>query len=139
VIDWQRIFRLPDYYLDNLVTDDEIERQFKYIMPAEVRAQFSKTEEVFFDVKKEYDYIVNNGEKSKMVLERSIIQHAEMCVENSEDVFDARILSKLLNEDIEYRVRMYSYCISNSTKNYRSWLEEDYMRKLRLKINSMMT
>ncbi len=137
-VDWQRIFRLPDYYLDNLVSDDEIERQFKYVMPLHVREQFGNTEEVFFDVKKEYDYIVNNGEKSKMVLERSIEQHARMCVENSEDVFDARILSKLLNEDIEYRVRMYSYCISNSTKNYRSWLEEDYMRKLRLKINYMM-
>ena len=137
-VDWQRIFRLPDYYLENLVTDDEIERQFKYIMPPHVREEFAKTEEVFFDIKKEYDYIVNNGEKSKMVLERSIEQHAQMCVENSEDVFDARILSKLLNEDIEYRVRMYSYCISNSTKNYRSWLEEDYMRKLRLRINAMM-
>jgi len=54
------------------VTDDEIERQFKYIMPPDVRKEFAKTEEVFFDIKKEYDYIVNNGEKSKMVLERSI-------------------------------------------------------------------
>ena len=137
-VDWQKIFRLPDYYLENLVSDDEIERQFKYVMPPELREKFKNTENVFFDIKKEYDNVVNSGEKSKMVLERSIEQHAKMCVENSEDVFDARILAKELDEDIEYRIRMYSYCISNSTKNYRSWLEEDYMRKLRLKVNQMM-
>ena len=137
-VDWQKIFRLPDYYLENLVSDDEIERQFKYVMPPELREKFKNTENVFFDIKKEYDNVVNSGEKSKMVLERSIEQHAQMCVENSEDVFDARILAKELDEDIEYRIRMYSYCISNSTKNYRSWLEEDYMRKLRLKVNQMM-
>ncbi len=49
--------------------------------------------------------------------------------------FDARLLAKELEEDIAYRIRKYSYCISNSTKNYRDWLREDYMRKLRLKIN----
>ena len=120
-----------------MVSDDEIERQFKYVMPPEVREQFKNSENIEFDIKKEYDNIVNNGEKSKMVLERSIDQHARICIENSEDVFDARILAKLLAEDVEYRVRMYSYCISNSTKNYRSWLEEDYMRKLRLRVNQL--
>lgn len=137
-VDWQRIFRSPDYYLENLVTDEEIERQFKYIMPPEIREKFKNSEVITYDVKKEYDEIVNNGEKSKLLLERSIEQHAKMCAENSEDVFDARILSKLLVEDVEYRIRMYSYCISNSTKNYRSWLEEEYMRKLRQRINTLM-
>ena len=137
-VDWQKIFRLPDYYLENLVSDEEIERQFKYVMPAELREKFKNTEDITFNVKDEYDRVVNNGEKSKQVLERSIEQHAQMCVENSEDVFDARILAKELAEEIEYRVRMYSYCISNSTKNYRSWLEEDYMRKLRMRVNQLM-
>jgi len=137
-IDWQKIFKSPDYYLENLVSDEEIERQFKYVMPDKIKNEFKKTTEFEFDIKAEYDNVINNGEKSKTVLERSIEQHAQMCVENSEDVFDARILAKLLAQDIEYRVRMYSYCISNSTKNYRSWLEEDYMRKLRLRINQLM-
>ena len=75
------------------------------------------------------------GLKSKTVLERSIEQHAQICVENSEDVFDARILAKKLKEEISYRVRQYSYCIMNNTKNYKEWLEEDYERKLRLNIS----
>ena len=76
---------------------------------------------------------------SKSVLEDSIENHAKMCIENSEDVFDARILAKLLEDDIEYRVRRYSYCISKSTKNYKDWLQEDYKRKLRSKINQIFT
>lgn len=134
-VDWKQIFRSPDYFLENLVSDEEIEQNFRYEMPAELRKKFTKSENVAFDVEAEYDDIISKGLKSKTVLERSLEQHCKMCVENSEDVFDARILAKELEEDIAYRIRRYSYCISNSTKNYRDWLKEDYMRKLRLKIN----
>lgn len=134
-VDWKQIFRSPDYFLENLVSDEEIEQNFKYEMPKELRQKFSKSEDVSFDVEAEYDDIIQKGLKSKVVLERSLEQHTRMCVENSEDVFDARILAKELEEDIAYRIRRYSYCISNSTKNYRDWLKEDYMRKLRLRIN----
>jgi hypothetical protein len=47
------------------------------------------------------------------------------------------MLAKLLKEEIAYRIRLYSYCIMNNTKNYKEWLEEDYERKLRLKISQM--
>lgn len=134
-VDWRQIFRSPDYFLENLVSDEEIEQNFKYEMPAELRKKFEKSENVAFDVEAEYDDIISKGLKSKTVLERSLEQHTRMCVENSEDVFDARLLAKELKEDIAYRIRRYSYCISNSTKNYRDWLNEDYMRKLRLLIN----
>lgn len=134
-IDWKQIFRSPDYFLENLISDEEIEQNFRYEMPKELRKKFSNTKDVSFDVDEEYDDIIKKGLKSKAVLERSLEQHMNMCVENSEDVFDARLLAKELEEDIAYRIRKYSYCISNSTKNYRDWLKEDYMRKLRLKIN----
>lgn len=134
-VDWKQIFRSPDYFLENLVSDEDIEQNFRYEMPRELRKKFSKTKDVSFDVHEEYDDIIKKGLKSKAVLERSLEQHTQMCVENSEDVFDARLLAKELEEDIAYRIRKYSYCISNSTKNYRDWLKEDYMRKLRLKIN----
>lgn len=134
-VDWKQIFRSPDYFLENLVSDEEIEQNFRYEMPPELRKKFAKSEDVLFDVEAEYDDIISKGLKSKTVLERSLDQHTRMCVENSEDVFDARLLAKELVEDIAYRIRRYSYCISNSTKNYRDWLKEDYMRKLRLRIN----
>ncbi|UZO79817.1 DEAD/DEAH box helicase [Aquimarina sp. ERC-38] len=136
-IDWQSIFRSPDFYYDNLVSDDEIERNFKYVMPDEIRKEFANSTDISFDIESAYSDTKKYNLRSKSVLEKSIEQHARMCVENSEDVFDARILSKLLDKDIEYRVRRYSYCISKSTKNYRDWLEEDYNRKLRSKINEL--
>jgi len=134
-IDWQEIFHFPDFFLENIKNDEDIEREFVYTMPPELRAEFAKTTQIEFDVKAEYKKVFAQGLKSKTVLERSIEQHAQICVENSEDVFDARILAKKLKEEISYRVRQYSYCIMNNTKNYKEWLEEDYERKLRLNIS----
>lgn len=134
-IDWQEIFHFPDFYLSNIKNDEEIEKEFVYEMPAELKAKFSKSGVIAFDVKEEYKKVFAQGLKSKTVLERSIEQHARICVENSEDVFDARLLAKQLKDDIAYRVRQYSYCIMNNTKNYKEWLEEDYERKLRLSIS----
>ncbi len=134
-IDWQEIFHFPDFYLENIKNDEDIEREFVYEMPQELRAKFSKSAVLDFDVKQEYKKIFAQGLRSKVVLERSIEQHAQLCVENSKDVFDARILAKQLKEEIAFRVRQYSYCIMNNTKNYKEWLEEDYERKLRLSIS----
>jgi superfamily II DNA or RNA helicase len=134
-IDWKEIFLFPDFYLENIKNDEEIERNFVYEMPDSLKAQFSNSDSLEFDVKAEYKKVFSEGKKSKLVLEKSINQHAQICFENSEDVFDARILAKQLKDEIEYRVRLYSYCIMNNTKNYKEWLAEDYERKLRLKIS----
>ncbi len=136
-VDWQVIFENPDYFLENLVDDESIERQFTYQMPDEVRKLFANSSNIDFDIKGEYNKTIDNGRKSKEVLEASIEQHARMCIENSEDVFDARILAQELKDDIRDRVRRYSYCIINNTKNYRDWLFEDYYRKLKKRINEM--
>ncbi|OQD42865.1 DEAD/DEAH box helicase [Croceivirga radicis] len=134
-IDWQEIFHFPDFYLENIKNDEDIEREFVYQMPDELRAKFKNSENIKFDIKAEYKKVFAEGLKSKIVLERSIEQHAQICVENSEDVFDARILAKELKDEIQFRVRQYSYCIMNNTKNYKEWLEEDYERKLRSSIS----
>ncbi len=134
-VDWQTIFRSPDFYYENLISDEEIERNFKYVMPPEIRQEFANSAVVEFDVEEEYSKTRINCTRSKIVLEKSIEQHAQMCFENSEDVFDGRLLIKLLSADIASRVKRYSYCISKNTKNYRDWLEEDYKRQLRQAIN----
>ncbi|GGG44870.1 DEAD/DEAH box helicase [Croceivirga lutea] len=136
-VDWQEIFHFPDFYLENIKNDEDIERDFVYEMPEDLKAKFSKSENIHFDIKAEYKKVFAEGGKSKIVLERSIAQHAQICVENSEDVFDARILAKELKDEIQFRVRQYSYCIMNNTKNYKEWLEEDYERKLRSHISKM--
>lgn len=136
-IDWKEIFAYPDFYLENLIGDEEIERNFAYVMPPDLRKEFSNTKKVFFDIKKEYKRVVAEGKKAKTALDNAVEQHAIMVVDNSEDVFDARILARRLKEDIAYRVRLYSYSIMNNTQNYRDWLQEDYERKLRTRINQI--
>lgn len=99
-------------------------------MPDELRAEFSKSTDVYFDVQKTYIDSVKAGESSKVVLERSIEQHAKICIENSEDVYDALALAKMLGDDIDFRIGRYTKCISKSTYNFVDWLKGDYRKKL---------
>ena len=130
-LDWHRIFKYPSHYLDGILSDEELESNFVYEMPDHIRSTFSKSESVYFDINKAYVTSIRSGESSKVVLKRSIAQHAKICVENSEDVFDALILMKLLNDDIDFRIHRYSKCISKCTHNFLEWLKEDYKKKLR--------
>ncbi|MDT7831755.1 DEAD/DEAH box helicase family protein [Flavobacteriaceae bacterium S356] len=129
-LDWQTIFRSPNFYMDRLLDDDELESNFRYKMPEAIRSQFGKSEEVYFDIIATYKEAIAKGESSKVVLERSMIHHGKICVENSEDVYDALALAKLLNDDIDHRIHKYAKCISKSTHNFLTWLKEDYQKKL---------
>ena len=129
-VDWHEIFRSPDFYLNNIVADTEIEKNFKYTMSDEVRAKFDNTSVIDFDVNAEYKKSKQEGLRPKVVLDRSMEQHIEMCLDNSTNLMEARALLELLEEDIMFRIRLYSYCITKSTENYLKWLKEDYLRKL---------
>jgi len=129
-LDWQRMFKAPDYYLDAILSDEEIESSFRYELPADVKKEFSKSKDTYFNMKKEYLDTISAGESSKKVLEKSIVHHAKMCIENSEDVFDALILAKMLGEEIDDRINRYAKCISKSTHNFVTWLKDDYRKKL---------
>ena len=52
--DWQHIFKNPDYYLENLRNDEDIERDFVYEMPDSLRKRFKKNPNDTFDIKEEY-------------------------------------------------------------------------------------
>ena len=131
-LDWQQIFRSPNFYLEKLLNDEDLEETFDYEMPEALRAKFSKSEKVGFDIKKTYIAAIQGRETTKVVLERSIIQHATICIENSEDVYDALDLAKQLGDDIDFRLQRYTKCISKSTHNFMDWLRNDYRTKLRL-------
>jgi type I site-specific restriction endonuclease len=133
-VDWQHIFKSPEFYLENLRDDAEIELHFKYQMPPELRAKFSKTEVVTFDVEEEHKKIIKQNLRSKIVLDKMIEQHAAMCVDNTEELNEAKALMRELNGVIECRIRRYSNCLSHCSKNYREWLVEDYKVKLTLMI-----
>lgn len=133
-VDWQHIFKSPEYYLESLRDDAEIETNFKYVMPEAIRKMFAKSVDITIDIDEEFKKIIAQNKRSKEVLEKSINQHALMCVENTTDLYQARMLSKLLTDDIESRVKRFVSCLGKTSKNYREWLIEDYKSKLSLAI-----
>jgi hypothetical protein len=133
-VNWQHIFKSPEFYLENLRDDTEIELYFKYTMPPELRAKFAKTKVVTFDVDEEHKLAIAQNLRSKIVLDKSLEQHAAMCVDNTEELRDAKALFRELDPDIECRLKRYAKCLSQCSKNYREWLVEDYKQKLVLLI-----
>ena len=136
-VDWQHIFKSPEYYLESLRDDAEIEYNFKYKMPEVIRQKFSKSQDITMDIEEEFKIVVAKNIRSKEVIEKSIKQHALMCIENSEELNEARMLSKLLSDDIESRVLRFVNCLGKTSKNYREWLIEDYKTKLSLTIGKI--
>lgn len=133
-IDWHDIFRAPLSYLNGLASDDEIQKNFRYEMPEAIKAMFPKTTDFDFDVKEEYKKVVSEGKKSKETLNRSMEQHARIITENSNDLGDALELAEALSDEIKYRIKAYSYCITSNSENFVQWLEDDYNRKLKMEI-----
>ncbi|KAF2337108.1 DEAD/DEAH box helicase [Flavobacterium daemonense] len=133
-VNWQHIFKSPEFYLENLRDDTEIEMFFKYSMPPELRAKFSKTADVTFDVDEEHKMAIKQNLRSKIVLDKSLEQHASMCVDNTETLQEAKSLGKELDDDIECRIKRYAKCLSQCSKNYREWLVDDYKKNLTLLI-----
>ncbi|MCX6171708.1 MAG: DEAD/DEAH box helicase [Flavobacterium sp.] len=136
-VDWQHIFKSPEYYLESLRDDAEIEYNFKYKMPEVIRNKFAKSQEISMDIENEFKKVISKNRRSKEVLEKSIQQHALMCLNNSEDLNEAKMLSKLLSDDIESRVLRFVNCLGKTSKNYREWLIEDYKTKLSLSIGKI--
>ena len=136
-IDWQHIFKTPEYYIENLRSDSDIEINFRYEMSEEVRELFKNSTDTKFDIEEEFKIGLAKNLRPKVVIENSILQHAAMCVENADDLNSAKNLAKHLIEDIEYRVKIFTRCLANSTKNYREWLIEDYKSRLQVSIGKL--
>lgn len=133
-VDWQSIFETPELYLAAIQSDEEIERNYRYEMPEEVRAMFPKSAVIDFDIKEAHALCLRNGLKPKTVLEDSLKQHFRMCIDNSTSVDNALELAGILNDEIDFRVITYTRCLHKTSESYVKWLEEDYKRKLRYMI-----
>ncbi len=133
-VDWAAVFRNPEAYLLNLRSDEEIELQYRYEMPDELRARFSKSEVIDFDIKEAHKEALREKQRPKIVIEQSIEQHVKICVENSSDIEGALELAQLLKEEIDFRVRVYTRCLGKASQSYVTWLQDDYYRKLKQQI-----
>jgi len=131
-VNWQDIFKSPQSYIDGLFTDEDIEREFVYEMPDSLKKRFAKSPDAEdFNIKEEYSRLTKDGQKPKAAVQSSLKHHYKIITANADDFFDALELLELLDKDIEYKLKNYSYCIAKSTENYLKWLQEDYLRKLK--------
>jgi type I site-specific restriction endonuclease len=130
-IDWQHIFAAPESYLNSIMSDEEIERNYRYTMPDEVRSRFSKSETIDFDVTEAYYEAIDSLKRPKEVVEQSLQQHIRICLENSLDTLEALELADLLKEEIQFRIRSYTNCLRKTSESYVKWLQDDYTRRLK--------
>jgi len=130
-VDWHSIFETPELYLANIQSDETIERNYRYVMPEEVRALFSKSASIDFNVKDAHANAIQNGIRPRTIMEDSLQQHFRMCIDNSTELEGALRLADVLNEEIDFRVITYTRCLSKTSESYVKWLEDDYKRKLK--------
>ena len=131
-IDWASIFRNPDLYISTINSDEEIERNYIYVMPAELRERFIKSEHIELNIKEEHKNAVSQRIRPKVVIEKSLDQQVRMCMENSMDVDQALELAEVLKDEIDFRMRVYCRCLSKTSESYVKWLQDEYKRKLKI-------
>lgn len=134
-LDWNAIFENPQAYYENISAPAGSDG---HRLPSDFRSLFPKSLELSFDVQKAYQDAVEQNLKPKIVIRDSIRQHARMCAENSDSVIAAIQLAEELDKEINWRVKQYTMCLGNVTRNYREWLQDDYKSKLKILIAKIM-
>lgn len=136
-IDWHDVFINPDKFLEHLVErEDKLSKGLMYKLPKEVKDQFPKTDDFNFDMEEEYFKLLSRGEKTTTAIDLSIDDHYERILENAEDMFHGIDLLKVLQDEIRYRLSVYTNCMAKSTRNYFNWLLETYNDELKKRIRA---
>jgi predicted O-methyltransferase YrrM len=81
----------------------------------ELRAKFSKTEVVTFDVDEEHKLIIKQNLRSKEVLDRSLEQRGDVR-RQFRYVAGSQSIRKIAEDDIDCRIKRYSKCLSQCSK-----------------------
>lgn len=131
-IDWQDIFLFPDKYFEQVAhREEESLVDWHYERPLSLKKRFHlHTEEDDFAMRDVYKKNIDDGHRPKLAVEKSLQQHYSEILKHAEDFDEAKELIDLLEEEIEYRLRVYCNCLQKATDNYFEWLRDTYVRKL---------
>lgn len=135
-LDWNDVFTNPDKFLDQNYFDElEKQRELNYTIPEDILELFpTNTEDLFLDVQDIYEGCMDRGEKASITLDICISNHAKVIAENSRDFDEAADLIEKLDDSIRHRLKLYTTCITKSTKSYLSYIYETYQRRLKIDI-----
>ncbi len=139
-IDWQDVFKHPDKYLEQEYFDElERQREVMYNMPEEIKARFVNSWDMLeFPVVEMYEEFLSMGIKPNRIIDDCIANHAEIIKLNAKDFEEAKEMQILLQDSIKHRIKLYTSCLSKSTKNYFNWVLETYNRRLRNQIRILV-
>jgi superfamily II DNA or RNA helicase len=134
-IDWQEVFQNPDRFLEHLIEREEkLDKGLMYSLPDEVKAHFPNTTDYSFDMEEVYQELLMRGEKTMKAVDLSLADHYRRILDNADNLFDAIDLLNLLQDEIRYRLNVYTNCLAKSTKNYFNWLFENYNEQMKSKL-----
>ncbi|MCP4123035.1 MAG: DEAD/DEAH box helicase [Bacteroidetes bacterium] len=135
-IDWSEIFVNPWKYIEYLNQKEaEMNETPVYRIPDEVREQFPNTTDFEYDVMGHYESCINRGMSTTVVIDKCMEHHLKVLLDNAnDDMFDALDLLVLLDNEIQFRLKLYTSCMAKTTPNYFNWLYENYVKKLKSKI-----
>lgn len=138
-IDWQDVFLNPERFLEHLVEREEkLDKGLMYILPDEVKKHFPKTDDFNFDMEEEYYRLLSKGKKTMEAVDLSIEDHFNRILENAEDLFHGIDLLNILQDEIRYRLSVYTNCLAKSTRNYFAWLFENYNEEIKRRLRNAL-
>jgi hypothetical protein len=103
-------------------------------MPDSVKDKFPNTTDFSFDMEEVYQSLLMKSQKTLKAVELSQEDHFRRITENADHLFDAIDLLNILQDEIRYRLSVYTNCLAKSTKNYFNWLYEQYVDQLRQRL-----
>ena len=137
-IDWNEIFINPWKYIEYLnQKEQEMNETPMYRMPDEIKEEFPHTalDDFEYDVVGHYDACINRGMSTTSVIDKCMEHHIQIILDNSDgDLFKAFELLVLLDQEIQFRLKLYTSCMAKTTTNYFSWLYDNYVKKIKTRL-----
>ncbi len=138
-INWQDAFRFPDRFLESRLSEsDDIEFEVEFEFAKKLTDLIDTKKLDAFSIKDVYYDCLDDGEKGKAAVDKSLDNHYEVIKDASGDFYDALDILESLQDHIEHRLKQYTKCISKSTNNYFKYLQETYNRQLRQKLRETL-
>lgn len=139
-IDWSEIFVNPWKYIEYLnQKEQELNETPVYFLPDEIKEEFPNTasEDFAFDIVTKYDYCIQRGMSTTGIVDECLQHHLQIILDNAdEDLFMAFDLLKMLDMEIQFRLKLYTSCMAKTTNNYFAWLYDNYIKKLKGKLRA---
>ena len=138
-INWHDAFRFPDRFLESRLSEgDDLEFEVEFEFPRHMEQLVDTAFLESFSMRDVYYECLDKGEKGKLAVDLSMINHCEGIARKTTEFDEALKIQEALQEHIEHRLKMYTKCIAKSTPNYFKYLIETYNRQLRQELRKVL-